>query len=94
MSVLAWDWGGALMETRFRFGASWRGINFLPGQSGIEVRTVSARDGQVDAERLIDAIDERTQLVTMPTVTFSPGFRAGATAVGRVLPRARHQSRS
>lgn len=51
---------------------------------GIEVRTVPARDGHVDAGRLTEAMDERTRLVTMPTVTFSPGFRADVAAVGKI----------
>lgn len=56
----------------------------MRARSGIEVRTVPDRDGHVDAGRLIQAIDERTRLVTMPTVTFAPGFRADVAAVGQV----------
>ena len=50
----------------------------------IEVRTVENRDGHVDSGRLIDAIDDQTRLVTMPSVTFAPGFRAEIAAVGQV----------
>ncbi len=50
----------------------------------IGVHTVPHHDGHVDAARLIEALDERTRLVTMPTVTFSPGFRADVAAVGQV----------
>ncbi len=53
-------------------------------RNGVEVRAVSHHGGHVDAQRLIDAMDERTRLVTMPTVTFSPGFRADVAAVGRI----------
>lgn len=51
---------------------------------GVEVRTVPDRDGHVDATRLIEAADRRTRLVTLPTVSFSPGFRTDVAAVGRV----------
>ncbi len=56
----------------------------LQDRAGIEVRVVPPREGHVDAERLIDVMDERTKLVTLPTVSFSPGFRTDVAAVGAV----------
>lgn len=56
----------------------------LRDSRGIEVREVADRDGHVDAEGLVAAIDEHTRLVTLPTVSFSPGFRTDVAAVGRV----------
>lgn len=47
----------------------------LARRRGVEVRTVSAEDGRIPAERIVDAMDGRTRLVTAPTVGFSPGFR-------------------
>jgi len=41
---------------------------------GIEVRTVSAKDGRVNLDTLMAAVDRRTRLVSVSTVTFSPGF--------------------
>jgi selenocysteine lyase/cysteine desulfurase len=41
---------------------------------GIEVRKLAARDGRVPVEDMVDVVDERTRLVTVPTVSFSPGF--------------------
>lgn len=58
-------------------------LNLRDGRS-IEIRQVTDRDGHVDAGRLLDAMDARTRLVTLPTVTFSPGFRTDVAAVGRV----------
>ena len=40
----------------------------------VDVRTVEPEDGRIPIERMIGAMDERTRLVTVPTVTFSPGF--------------------
>lgn len=48
---------------------------------GIEVRAVPARDGRVSADALADAMDARTRLVTIPHVTFSPGFITDVRAV-------------
>ena len=41
---------------------------------GIEVRKVAAKNGSVDLDTLMEAIDSRTRLVSVSTVTFSPGF--------------------
>jgi cysteine desulfurase/selenocysteine lyase len=41
---------------------------------GVDVRAVSPHDGRVPVEDMIGRIDERTRLVTVPSVTFSPGF--------------------
>lgn len=43
-------------------------------RQGVEVRSVLPRDGHVPVERMVDAMDARTRLVTAPTVSFSPGF--------------------
>ena len=51
---------------------------------GIEVRTVEPDDGRLPVDALADAMDQRTALVTVPHVSFSPGFitdvRAAADA--------------
>lgn len=52
-------------------------------REGIEIRAIPHADGHVDADRLIDAMDARTRLVTLPTVSFSPGFRTNVAAVGK-----------
>ena len=55
----------------------------LRARAGVQVRAVAPRDGHVDIERVIRSIDHRTRLVTLPSVTFAPGFRADVAAVGR-----------
>ncbi len=53
---------------------------------GIEVRTVESVDGAIAVEAMAAAMDERTRLVTFPSITFSPGFItdvAGITAAAR-----------
>ena len=56
----------------------------LHQRHGIEVRAVDDRDGAIDIEALIDAIDDRTRLVSVSTVTFAPGFRADVAPLGKV----------
>lgn len=53
--------------------------NIYPWQNlarlrGIEVRTVASVDGHVPVEAMAAAMDERTRLVTIPSVSFAPGF--------------------
>lgn len=42
---------------------------------GIRLKAVPSERGQVSLDRVIDAIDGRTKLVTVSSVSFSPGFR-------------------
>ena len=50
---------------------------------GVEVRAPRARDGAIDTQAMIDAIDARTRLLTVASVTFAPGFRAELETLGR-----------
>ncbi len=52
---------------------------------GIEVRALEPADGAIPVEALARAMDDRTRVVTVPHVTFSPGF---VTDVGRVADAA------
>lgn len=51
---------------------------------GIKVRAIPDRDGHIDIEAMIAAMDDRTRLVTLPTVTFSPGFRSDVRHLGEI----------
>jgi len=50
---------------------------------GIEVREVSPEEGHMPVGRMIEAMDERTRLVTASHVTFSPGFIADIGLLAR-----------
>ena len=49
---------------------------------GVELRIVPARDDAIDAQAMADAIDDRTRIVSVSTITFSPGFRCDLAAIG------------
>ena len=55
---------------------------------GVEVRTPAARHGAIDTRAMIDAIDARTRLLTVASVTFTPGFRSELAALGRACRQA------
>ncbi|MXW65465.1 MAG: aminotransferase class V-fold PLP-dependent enzyme [Gemmatimonadales bacterium] len=48
---------------------------------GIEVRPVAPEDGHVPVEAMAAAMDDRTRLVTIPSITFAPGFVTGMKAI-------------
>lgn len=50
---------------------------------GIEVRAIPHRDGHVAPDRIVEAMDARTRLVTLPTVSFAPGFRIDLAEVAQ-----------
>ena len=55
----------------------------LRDRVGIEIKSVPGLDGHISAGALIDAIDERTQAVSLSTVSFSPGFRTNVEPIGK-----------
>lgn len=42
---------------------------------GVQIKPVAPVDGRIPLERIIEAIDSRTRLVAVASVSFSPGFR-------------------
>lgn len=51
---------------------------------GVEVRSIPDKDGRIDLDAMLAAIDDRTKVVTMPSVTFSPGFKTDVRRMGEV----------
>lgn len=50
---------------------------------GVEIRDIADRDGFIDVDSIIAAMDDRTRLVTVATVTFAPGFRTDVAKLGQ-----------
>lgn len=61
----------------------------LKRRAGVEIRDIRAREGRLSAEDVIAAIDDRTRLVTLCEVSFSPGLRADIKPISKVT-RARN----
>jgi len=61
----------------------------LQKRLGVEVRALTSHDGRVPVEDMIAAIDERTRLVTVPTVSFSPGFVTDVKSLSEACRRRR-----
>jgi cysteine desulfurase/selenocysteine lyase len=56
----------------------WYGLH---QRRGVEVRRVEPADGHVPVDALAAAVDARTRVVSVPHVTFSPGFVADVRCV-------------
>jgi cysteine desulfurase/selenocysteine lyase len=50
---------------------------------GLEVRSVAPRDGHIPVDEIISRMDAGTRMVSVSTVTFSPGFRTDIETLGR-----------
>jgi cysteine desulfurase / selenocysteine lyase len=50
---------------------------------GVEVRFVHHENGHMPIEKMIAAIDKRTRLLTVSSVSFTPGFRTDMNTLGR-----------
>lgn len=46
----------------------------LERRYGVEVRAVEPQAGRMPVEGMVSAMDERTRIVTFPTISFAPGF--------------------
>jgi cysteine desulfurase / selenocysteine lyase len=55
---------------------------------GIEVRGVASKDGMIDAARIAAAVDARTRVVSVSTVTFTPGFRTDVATIAKAARKA------
>ncbi len=53
----------------------------LRARRGIEVRAVPAREGHLPIAAMAAAMDDRTRVVTLPSVSFAPGFVSDVAAV-------------
>lgn len=55
----------------------------LERRYGVEVRTIEPVDGAMPIEAMAAAVDDRTRVVTFPTVSFAPGFVTDARPLVR-----------
>lgn len=56
----------------------------LRDRHGIEVRELTSSDGHFPIESLEQALDDRTRIVTLPSISFAPGFISDVEAVTRL----------
>ncbi len=56
----------------------------LKERYGVETRMVPERDGRILLEDIIEAIDERTRVVTISHVEFASGYRNDIKAIGEI----------
>jgi selenocysteine lyase/cysteine desulfurase len=57
----------------------WHNLNKL---AGVHVKVVAPQDGLVSLERICDAVDNHTRVVTVSSVSFSPGARFPVAELG------------
>ena len=78
---LSWQNGDNVVTSNVEFPA-----NMYPWQAmrvhGVEVRMVLEEDGRIPLERLLEAINSRTRLVTISSVQFASGFRTDLATLG------------
>jgi len=57
---------------------------YLARLRGVQIKLVQSVDGRIPTEAVLDAIDDRTRIVTASTVSFLPGLRTDLDAIGEV----------
>ena len=79
---LKWKPGDNIVTTAVEFPANvypWMALR----SSGVELRMVPEVDGRVPTDRVIEAIDSRTRVLTVSAVQYASGFRMDLAALGR-----------
>lgn len=78
---LSWKNGDNVVITNAEFAA-----NVYPWQAlrtrGVQVRMVLEEDGRIPLERVLEAIDSRTRVVSMSSVQYASGFRSDLATLG------------
>jgi cysteine desulfurase / selenocysteine lyase len=78
---LNWSTGDNIVTTNAEFPS-----NVYPWQAlqarGVKVRMVLEEDGRVPLERLMQAVDNRTRVLTISSVQYASGFRTDLAALG------------
>jgi len=60
----------------------------LAEKAGIEVRGVKSKDGMIDSATVAAAVDNRTRIVSVSTVTFTPGYRTDVASIAKAAHKA------
>lgn len=80
---LHWNTGDNVVTTSVEFPANvypWMALQ----ARGVQLRMVPEQDGRFDTERIAQAIDSRTRVLTISAVQFASGYRADLATLGRV----------
>ncbi len=79
---LSWNNGDNIVSANVEFPA-----NVYPWQAlqsrGVQLNTVLEEDGRIPIERIIEAINSRTRLVTISSIQFASGFRTDLATLGQ-----------
>lgn len=79
---LAWRRGENIVGAKLEFPSNvypWMHL----ADFGVEYRQVPEREGRIDAEEILAAIDEGTRIVALSWVQYASGFRADLQRIGR-----------
>ncbi|GMV98665.1 MAG: aminotransferase class V-fold PLP-dependent enzyme [Phycisphaerae bacterium] len=80
---LSWNTGDNVVTTNVEFPANiypWMGLR----ARGVQLKMIPEESGRVPVERIADAIDSKTRVVSVSAVQFASGYRADLATLGRV----------
>jgi len=80
---LSWSTGDNVVTTNVEFPANiypWMGLQ----SRGVQLKMVPEENGRVPVERMADAINSKTRVVTVSAVQYASGFRADLETLGRI----------
>jgi cysteine desulfurase / selenocysteine lyase len=78
---LSWNNGDNVVTSNAEFAANmypWMALR----HRGVQVRTVFEEEGRIPIQRIFEAIDSRTRVVTISSVQYASGFRTDLATLG------------
>ncbi|MCG9128851.1 aminotransferase class V-fold PLP-dependent enzyme [Candidatus Poribacteria bacterium] len=79
-----WKQGDNVVTTAVEFPANVYPWWSLSERFGVDTRMVPEKDGIIHIQDLIEAIDDRTRVLTISHVEFASGFRNDITTIGEI----------
>ena len=82
---ISWQPGDNIVSFAEEFPANFYPWRMARDRFGVELRLIPERDGRIDLDEFIAAIDSRTRLAAISAVQFASGFRADLEKIGRAV---------
>ncbi len=80
---LTWNTGDNVVTANVEFPANiypWMGL----AARGVQLKRVPEENGRIPTERIADAIDSKTRVLSLSAIQFASGFRADLAELGRI----------
>jgi cysteine desulfurase / selenocysteine lyase len=80
---ITWRKGDNVVTSNVEFPSNFYPWMRISNEQGVEMKLAAERDGRVDADELLELIDDKTRVVAISWVQFASGFRSDLRRIGQ-----------